>query len=60
MCISLTKHQSGCIPEVLWKITVSRSSVGDFTAPGLDFCNHAIVFTVVSQRNRNSKVNKYF
>lgn len=59
MCISHTKHQSGCISEVLRKITNPRRSLGDFSAAGMDFCNHAIVFAVVSQRNRNAKVNTF-
>jgi hypothetical protein len=30
----------------------------DFTAAGMDFCNHATVSAVVSQRIRNCKVRK--
>lgn len=59
MCISVAEHHSGCFPEVLRKITIPRRSVGDFSALGMDFCNHAVVFAVVLQRNRNAKVDTF-
>lgn len=57
MYFPFAEHQLGCFSKVLWKIADTWCCVGGFTRPSMDFCNHAIDFAIIPQRNCNAKVN---
>lgn len=56
--VSDIKHQPSCVSEVLRKIAYTRCGLGNIATIGMDFSNHAIVSTIVLQRNRYAKVIK--